>query len=329
MLDNEDSQMFGILKDSCSQNGILSTDFLTQETLKKLFDVFENMISKKAEDINYPNELPDGLDIEMYYEKATTRVKTETIRDKIQKSAFFFLSQVNKNKDYIGVINFLMSKSIGELTNYFEEISMETFAIFYGYLGYIIDVQNGQITKSTLIYLKRTFPWIEDLKEYKGFITINDKVRKVMSNIFDMLYDIGLDDKAILCSLDDYFANSQPNDFFLSRYAPEFTVDPSSVLTFKKYIVRIMLSDVYLNLKAYEDEDDEYSSDGRLLDYIERAIEQNDYRLPHDAEIRKELYIEAISCLRTDYDRQFLTSILTFNDEIKKLALANPLYFLD
>lgn len=328
MLDNEDLQILSSLKETCSKNGIFSIDLLTQETLKKLFDVFENMVSKKAEDINYPNELPDGLDIELFYEKATTRVKTETVRDKIQKSAYFFLSQVDKNKDYLDVINFLMSKSIGELTNYFEEKSLETFAIFYGYLGYIIDVQNGKITKSTLIRLKRTFPWIEDIKEYKGFSTINDKVRKVMSSIFDMLYDIGLDDKAIFYSLDDYFANPRP-DYFLSRYAPEYAKDYFTVISFKKYIIRIMLSDVYLNLKAHEDEDDEYRSDEKLLDYIERAIEQNDYRLPHDDEIRKELYLEAASCLRTDYDRHFLTSILVYNDEIKKLELANPLYFLD
>ncbi len=327
VLDNEDSQILDIISNLNPQNGTLSINFLNREIVQKAFDSFKTIVSKKATNIDCPIDLPDGLDIVTYYEKASTRVMSDITRDKIQKSAYFYLNRLTENRDYVGIINLFMTKSIDELNSYFDDTTLETLAIFYGYLGYLIDVKNRKITCDTLLHLKRQHLWIEDLKNNRGFTTINDKARKITTSIFDMLYDVGLDENAIANSFDFYFTNPNP-DNLLSRYAKEYTENPEKVFMFKKYMIRIMFSDIYLNLKASEDGEDT-DFDEELLKYIENSIKKGEYLLPSNQLLRKRLYLKSYSCLRTDYDRHFLVSILIVKDEIKTLKLSNPLYFLD
>ncbi len=213
--------------------------------------------------------------------------------------------------------NYVLRNSITTLALDFGNEADEAYLLFAAYIGYLENF-DVSFNKGDEYDVLEKYPWINELHKNKGYRTINDFGRSVLED----LYFLGVEsclEKYEICKLFDGYFSTSVFDEYITKDAATFAANNASKALFKKYQMRLLLSDAYAR---------ESMNDEGISEFLEEKIEAGDFRLPTSRKERYQIYGDFIDeigeTLRsTEYSNLF------FNDKVMTLGKVNPLFFLD
>ncbi len=213
--------------------------------------------------------------------------------------------------------NYILKNSITTLAMDLVNETDEIYILFAAYIEYLKSFNvNFNLNDEHDVLTK--YPWINEIGKNKGFKTINDCSRKVLESLYLLGVESSLNEEEIYKIFDGYFSTSV-FDEFITKDAVTFAVNSTSKALFKKYQMRLLLSDAYAR---------ESMNDDGIGEFLEEKIEAGDFNLPTSRKERYQIYRDFIGEIRytlrsTEYSNLF------FNDKVMTLAKVNPLFFLD
>ncbi len=213
--------------------------------------------------------------------------------------------------------NYVLRNSITNLALDFGNETDGAFLLFSAYIGYL-ENYDVSFNRSDEYDVLEKYPWINDIHKNKGYKTINDFGRSVLEDLYYLGVESSLE-KFEICKLFDGYFSTSVFDEFITKDAAPFAVNSASKALFKKYQMRLLLSDAYAR---------ESMNDDGISEFLEEKIEAGDFRLPTSRKERYQIYGDFIDeigeTLRsTEYSNLF------FNDKVMTLGKVNPLFFLD
>lgn len=253
----------------------------------------------------------------------------------IIKKALVNILYENKEED-AEKVNQILKSDFTDLIREFRKSEELSYYLLEHYIKFLIRLSNSELTSDIIKQLLDKHPWLETISYSKGYMTINEKAREVILDIYGALYDVDVTTKQFYDALDDYFRNEQSNYFFRDAF-PEIN-SKDGIKKMKDYQLRLIVSDAFLLLKAWhlknidspEDEDLEFNAEAiQLLETIEEGIVSGNFDFLASTKMRHNLYACFIFFNDNPFYFNYFTDILKSYDEDYHLKMINPLYFLD
>ena len=239
----------------------------------------------------------------------------------------------NELRDYI------LNNNINEVIDRFnEDISFAQFIILF-YIKYLVSKKYLTITEKEEEQAWVQYDCLKNLCVNKGYLTINDIVR---NSLMEMINDIKETyyDEDIVCHMIDEFFETDIRDVYLKQNGIDLS-NFDYVKMLKKYIVRVVLSDAYIDLKVLEHssdfeveeemndiEDTMELKEIEAMNYIEKAAENEEFSLPEDFEMRKEIYLH-FHFYNSNSEIDRTEDLNSLGDCVKTIKRTNPLCYLD
>lgn len=321
---------FSILKKSHDEGEVDMSVLMNPQTfeLEELYEQFLDFVMESAkskvvegtEDITDfdPDELTENL----------LKKENELFATAIKKALFYmFFKQTDDNAK---TINYIYSHSIDDLSRDFRYSSKMGFEIFLEYLRYLVLSETGAINIEDEIKILKREPWIKKMSSHRGFFTINDMGRNVLGNVFDFLFTSYTDKDKIFNGIDNFFKNKTV-DPAIKKFGPPIK-SASELEAFKFVLMRIIVADAYLYMKALNIEEvtledgEDYSD---ILEELDLRISEGNYTLPSKKSLRYNLYCAFYELLKKDFLREYYSNIFFASEDPKTIGSINPLYFLD
>lgn len=239
----------------------------------------------------------------------------------------------NELRDYI------LNNNINEVIDRFnEDISFAQFIILF-YIKYLVSKKYLTITEKEEEQAWVQYDCLKNLCVNKGYVTINDIVR---SALMEMIDDIKQNycDKDTICLMIDEFFKTNIRDIYLKQNGIDMS-NTDYVKRLKKYIVRVVLSDAYMDLKMmehsssleFEDElcdieDSMELEEIEAMNYIEEAAQKEEFSFPEDPNVRKQIYLH-FHFYNSNSEIDRTEDLNSLGDCVKTIKRTNPLCYLD
>lgn len=238
-------------------------------------------------------------------------------------------------------INLISQNNVGSLIDVLDTNVKLRNELVFGYVKYLVCKAEMIISEKQVDEVWSRNDFIEYLDVNKGYITLNDIARKVLSDLLN-------DAKAMYSEEQTYkifddFLNSSTKDIYLIQNGIDVS-NVDYVRKLKNYFKRIILADAYSYLKAELQLIEEGNATSELgnfeevslnctkaADYIEDVVQDENYDLPGDENLKGIIYHYFFVNLG-DLDIAIRNSIDNDNlnpDESKVLRLLNPISDLD
>jgi len=284
----------------------------------------ERIKQEKMYDITSEN------DEEMLFDKYCNYHKELKVIEAIQGACIYALA--TQDKIYEHFINEILETDINTTASKVKShssFSDETMYLYYKYLKERVSNPNFD---EIMMFVFEDHDWLSNLDNYKGYTTINDLLRDVLSEIcYDHNNSEFITDKCTK-ELDLYFTTKK-HDFYLQERFPQ-VLDQKTIEAYKKYQLKLMMADAYTFLKYASIKESEYplcEEEVEILEELEKAFSTQNFKVFTNFEKRRFLYNEFWVNINDNYInvRRNPIRYLIQIDEAKTLKKANPIYFLE
>lgn len=320
----------------------------------EIIDEFQSILINEVTDYSVGAAKVDlDRDLEYYgsrYDEEPTRAYIDSRKDYFMTKEVFqtyidilegvyiylVLNPTPENEEFL---NALISADTENVVNHFlDDEGNIVKQLITCYVRYLMCRSEALITKVAEREVIENHKFIWNINNSKGYDTLSDMLRGAVWDLYNDLKNIHGDAKEIYMILDEFIYSNTRLAYFVQN-----GINPNNkqyLNMIKNYLIRVILADAYTDLKLdqIEAESRDDNEDGDLdlfpievsaIEYIESAVEREEYELPEDNNMRYSIYVHFLKQLDeiTSIKRGYLDNL---DEETKeKIATLNPLSVFD